>query len=564
MTRALFVLALVACSAPPRGPNLDVDRALEHAHALVQLGPRQGESDAAKQAVAYIERALAAIGATPVRGEVGVVDLPEIVVLGHRYREARRTTTTDPNILVRFGPASGKAVLVMAHYDSVPTSPGAVDNAAAVGVVIELARHLQAAPPATPVILALTAREEDGLIGAEALARRDDIAFAIALDLIGGDGDLVLNGASTLIGRAEMRWIADAADRAGVIVRGPLAHRVVSRWWPQAERSDHGPFTRHGVRAVHFYHRGQDGDLIDLAYHSQGDTFDRIHRAAVDEVGRLLVALVASPPPAHDGDGFWVPQLVNVIVPRWLLLAIEALLASVAIALLVRMRREGERGGPGLLVGVGCAAVALVAAYAVERSTELGVWVLAPGYHVIAETLVLAGVLGLATRVVARWRPWIGARRYLAIAIVLPLAFGLLLIAIDAGELAWIWLVPAACASVAPSLRRARIVALVPSLLPALLVLAPGQLREAAWNGFASPGMPLVGWLALVAIPPIAAAAYAFRDRGHSGPLGTFVLTVGWGLAICLGILMVVRYDPPCTAAKFRELRLACERAPRV
>lgn len=560
MRLALVVIALVACSAGEPGPGIDVERALGHARALVTIGPRPGNTEAARKAAAYVEQQLP--GAT--RAHVGTVDLPAITVLGATYRYAHRTNTTDVNLVARYGPPGGRALLLMAHYDTVRASPGAVDNAAAVGVLLELARVLDETPPRTPVIVAFTAREEDGLIGAEALAAQlgAEVDFAIALDLIGGDGDLVLNGAGMLIGRAEMSWLADAAERAGVVLRAPLAHRVISRTWPQAERSDHGPFTRRGIRAVHLYHRGHDGELIDRAYHTRHDRFERIERDAVDELGRLLRAVAEAPPPAHAGDGFWVPQLANLVVPRWTLIVFEIALVLVAIALLVRMRRERVRGGAGLVVGIACTVVAFVAVYVLERvalSANPLAWLHTPAYFALAEALVLAGLLGLLTRLVARVRPWTGARRYLVVAIAVLLAFGVFWLAIGAAELAWIWLVPAAAASAAPFAGRARIVALLPTLLPAVLVLAPSQLREAAWNGFAPPQIPFVGWLALVGIPPLAALAFALRDRRHSGPLGTFVIPLGCALAICVGVAMEIRYEAPCSPAQFHELHLTCE-----
>jgi hypothetical protein len=253
-----------------------------------------------------------------------------------------------------------------------------------------------------------------------------------------------------------------------------------------------------------------------------------------------------------------VPQIANTVVPRWTLLAFEIACILAALAMCVRMRRERERGSAGLLAGIACFVVAAIATIAIERAVDAR-WIHAPGYHVIAESLVLAGVLGLATCVVARITPWIGARRYLAIAIALPLVIGIVLLGVGAAELAWIWIVPATCAAAAPFVGRARVIALASSLLPAVLVLAPTQLREAAWNGFASPSIPLAGWLLLVAIPPLAAVAYMLRDRRHSGPLGTLVLFVGWALAITIGILMLVRYNPPCSTAKFRQLHLTCE-----
>jgi hypothetical protein len=153
--------------------------------------------------------------------------------------------------------------------------------------------------------------------------RRQAQKMEVLGQLTGGSGPLSLNGAGTQIRQRELRWLAGAADRAGTALRAPLPHRVISRWWPQLERSDHGPFTRRGIRAVHLYHRGQDGEHIDLAYHSARDTLDRVDRGAVDELGRLLRALAASPPPAPAGgdgggtDGFWLPVAINTVVPRW-------------------------------------------------------------------------------------------------------------------------------------------------------------------------------------------------------------------------------------------------------
>jgi len=73
----------------------------------------------------------------------------------------------DPN------PASGtlsgrerSAVLLMAHYDSVPEGPGASDDGVSVAVILEVARILRTAPPPrNDVILLITDAEEYGLLG---------------------------------------------------------------------------------------------------------------------------------------------------------------------------------------------------------------------------------------------------------------------------------------------------------------------------------------------------------------------------------------------------------------
>jgi hypothetical protein len=551
--------------------GIDVDRAI-HLVERLAAAPRPSDSDAAYAAVATIEGELARIGVSAEESAIGEVDLPAITILGTTLRVERHVATTNPDVLVRFGPP-GKALLVMAHYDTVQGSPGAVDNAAAVGLLVELARVLYDHPPAQPVMLAFTANEEGGLVGAEALAERrgGEIEFAIALDMIGGSGRLALNGASKLIGDAEMEWLADAADRAGIAVSAPLPHRVISRWWPQAERSDHGAFTRRGIRAVHFYNRGQDGEWIDLAYHSPRDVIARVDRASVDAAGRLLRTLVLARPPVHASDGFWLPLATNVVVPRWTLLVFEVALIVIALGALVRSRvrslhlghdRIRERG-PGLWAGAACGAVAAGVTYGIERLSSgdhPAPWLHAPLYTVIAESLVFAGLFGLATRAVGRFARWQGERRYLAVAIVLPLTIGIAFVAIGAAELAWIWLVPAAVIALMPRVGRFASLGIGAALLPAVLVLAPNQLREAAWNGFLPARVPLTVWIVTFEICAVATTAWCQRRRA-TGPLGTLLLTVGCGLAVVSGLMMLVRAHPACSAANFNESGLACEAA---
>lgn len=553
MIRVLLVL-LVACAPEARGPGVDIDRVMAHVEALAGSA-RPGNTEMSRAAAAYIARQI------PVeRDEVGDVDLPDIEVLGTLHRRAHRAHSTDPNLLARFGPP-GKALLIMAHYDSVPSSPGAIDNAAAVGVLIELAKVLGDSP--RPVILMFTANEETGLVGAEAFAERrgSEIDFAIALDLIGGDGELVVNGASTLIGSAELAWLARGAERAGVTLRAPLAHRVLSRWWPQAERSDHGPFTRRGIRAMHFYHRGNDGDWIDLAYHSAEDVPARVHRESVDELARVLYALTREPIPAHDGDGFWLPVASNTVVPRWGLLAL-CLACYGAIALLATTRRRREGRGLGLLVAIPCYAAGAAAIILLEHLLGGGhpaPWLHAPLRWLSGELLLLAGLVGLLSRFVARFVSWGGERRYLALSVISLLAIGTAWLVAGAAELAWVWLVPALLASVSPRLGGARVLSLAALLLPLVLVLAPTQVREAAWNGVLPPAVPFGVWIAILGFPSFGGIAWYLRARERSGPLGTLVLPVGCLLAMIAGVLLVISGAPPCSAAQFHELGLACE-----
>jgi aminopeptidase YwaD len=81
-------------------------------------------------------------------------------------------------------------ILVGAHYDAVPGSPGADDNGTAVAVLLELARAFAEAPPRRPVRLVAFDLEETDRLGSRAYARdlrqeAEPVALMIALEMLG-------------------------------------------------------------------------------------------------------------------------------------------------------------------------------------------------------------------------------------------------------------------------------------------------------------------------------------------------------------------------------------------
>ena len=90
---------------------------------------------------------------------------------------------------------AGEIVLAGAHYDTVPGSPGADDNASGVAGLIEIARELRAAAPARTLKLVAFVNEEPpffpfGRMGSKvyadaARARGDDIRLMLSLEMLG-------------------------------------------------------------------------------------------------------------------------------------------------------------------------------------------------------------------------------------------------------------------------------------------------------------------------------------------------------------------------------------------
>lgn len=82
-------------------------------------------------------------------------------------------TVTD--IVAQVVPGQGKAIVMMAHYDSVPAGPGASDDESGVATVLETVRAMKAtgAKSIHPVIALITDGEEAGLLGANAFLQND-------------------------------------------------------------------------------------------------------------------------------------------------------------------------------------------------------------------------------------------------------------------------------------------------------------------------------------------------------------------------------------------------------
>ncbi len=85
------------------------------------------------------------------------------------------------------------ALVIMAHYDSVPGSPGAADDAAGVASGLEIVRAIRArGTPVRDVIVLLTDGEEAGLLGAKAFFDHHPLAmhagFVMNLEARGGGG----------------------------------------------------------------------------------------------------------------------------------------------------------------------------------------------------------------------------------------------------------------------------------------------------------------------------------------------------------------------------------------
>ncbi len=139
---------------PENDAVFSVSRALAHVQQIARE-PHPVGSPAHAQALAYFVEQLRAL---PL----------EVQVQGALHGKVCLT-----NVLARpRNPSGSNVVLLVAHYDSVPTGPGAADDAAGVATLLETARLLAPEKSATnEVAFLFTDGEELGLLGASAFIK---------------------------------------------------------------------------------------------------------------------------------------------------------------------------------------------------------------------------------------------------------------------------------------------------------------------------------------------------------------------------------------------------------
>ncbi|TRU95895.1 MAG: M28 family peptidase [Microcystis wesenbergii Mw_QC_S_20081001_S30D] len=183
-------------------------------------------------------------------------------------------------------------ILIGAHYDTVPGSPGADDNATGLAVLLELARFFGENQANYPIRLIAFDLEEYGLLGSIAYAEKlkqtkQDLRLMLSLEMLGycdqnphsqkypaflkyfypNTGDFI-----ALIGNLKTRKDLNFLSR---VLR---ENQTPCEWLPvifggyivpDTRRSDHSPFWSRGYSAIMVT---DTANMRNPYYHSSGDT----------------------------------------------------------------------------------------------------------------------------------------------------------------------------------------------------------------------------------------------------------------------------------------------------
>ena len=366
-----------AISATAAAAEFSAERAYQHVEAIAR-SPRPIGSANHAAARDYIFQQLRALGLEP--------EIQKTTAVNSTTAPQFFAGTIHNIVARRKGTGDGRAVLMVAHYDSVSTGPGANDDGVGVATLLETARALGASGPQlnNDVLFLFTDSEETGLLGARAFVAdhpwAKQVGVALNFEARGNRGPAIMFETSPQNG-ALIRALAKATSY-------PLANSLSYEVYKRLPNStDMTVFKEAGLPGMNFAH------IAGLThYHTQLDNVENVDRRTLQHHGSYALALsrhfgAALPAVQPEGDAIYFDILGFLLLryPAWLAwpLALGVLLLFAAVMLL-GFRRKALTA-PGIVKGALLFFLSLIAAAAAVGAAWWLVRQIHPGYGLIAQ-----------------------------------------------------------------------------------------------------------------------------------------------------------------------------------
>ena len=193
-----------------------------------------------------------------------------------------------------------QTIVVGAHYDTIPNTPGADDNASAVSLLLEMCRSLRDYAPDNTIKLVFFTLEEPPVFDTrnmgsyvfakDAKKRNEDIKLMICLEMIGyynnrekgQEFPLPLMNLFYPTTPDFVLVIGDIASKSLTVLTGDKIRQAsglqvktltVPRFFPGIKLSDHSSFWKNGYRAIMIT---DTGFYRNPNYHNSKDTIDTL------------------------------------------------------------------------------------------------------------------------------------------------------------------------------------------------------------------------------------------------------------------------------------------------
>ena len=274
------------------------------------------------------------------------------------------------NIVAKLpGKQSSGAVMVVAHYDSVPSGPGAGDDAASVAAILEAIRALKAGPPLrNDLIILFTDGEELGLLGAKGFVDTypalHDIKVVLNFDMRGDSGPSMMFQTS-----AHNVWLVDQLAAAAPFPYATSGTEAVYKKLPND--TDLTVFLGAGMAGMNF---AADGGVT--RYHTALDNADMLDVRTLQHQGSYALSLArrfgsidlnastAANAVFFTAAGELIHYSASLAIPLAILVTI-----LVPIVMWIGIR-DGRFSIGGIAAGFGIYSIAIVVAVVEAR----GVW----------------------------------------------------------------------------------------------------------------------------------------------------------------------------------------------
>jgi len=249
------------------------ERALVHIRAIAST-PHPMGSAANKVVRKYLVDQLSTLGLNPkVFQAIGIYNGKRRLVIGDTY-----------NIVGRLpGTSNSKAIMLVAHYDSVYRAPGAADDGSAVAAILESVRALKARPALkNDLIVLFTDGEEAGLLGADAFSTHPwtkDVGLIMNFEARGNAGPSLLFETS-LNNDMLIKTVAGSASHP----MGSSLFYALYKLLPND--TDFSILRRYGIPGLNFAF----GENMD-AYHSPLDSVANLSVASLQHHGLYVLNL---------------------------------------------------------------------------------------------------------------------------------------------------------------------------------------------------------------------------------------------------------------------------------
>ena len=304
------------------------------------------------------------------------------------------------------GTQSSGVVMMVAHYDSVPSGPGAGDDAASVAAILETVRALKAGPPPrNDLIILFTDGEELGLLGAKGFVETypalQKVKLALNLEMRGDYGPSVMFQT-----KLNNSWLA---------ARGPIAP-TSSLAETISSETDLNVFLDAGIDGITF------GAIRGITrYHTNLDNADLLDQRSLQDQGNYALSMARgfgtidlAGLPATGGAASYVPSGSLSYYLKQLTLPLSVLMPILLLGVIWIGIRDGRFTVGGIVAGFAiyafAIAVAIVEAYAVWRlTTTLAGWRMLPVgttyggfYYSVGANALFFGMLWSACELIGR------------------------------------------------------------------------------------------------------------------------------------------------------------------